>query len=140
QPVERVLRLTRRCIEVLAQCRHPLSIVTKSHLITRDLDLLGEMGRSGLAAVYVSLTTLQADLARKLERRAASPARRLDAIAQLARAGVQVAGLMAPVVPGLTDHEMLPLLRAAREAGACCAGYQQLRLPWGVKDLFAQWL
>lgn len=140
QPVERKLQLTRRCIEVLSECRHPMSVITKSHLITRDMDLLGPMGRDGLAVAFISLTTLDVDVARRMEPRAASPQRRLDAIAQLAAAGVPVGVMMAPVVPGLTDHEILPLLKAAREAGAAYAGYLPLRLPYGVKDLFDDWL
>jgi DNA repair photolyase len=140
QPIERKLRITRGCLEVLAEFRNPVGIVTKNHLVTRDIDLLAELARFQAASVHVSVTTLDAALARKLEPRAASPAHRLDAIRQLAGAGVPVGVLMAPVIPGLTDHEIPAVLQAAREAGAVQAGYVMLRLPYGVKDVFSAWL
>lgn len=140
QPVERTLKLTRRCIEVLAEFRNPLSIITKSHLVTRDIDLLAPMARRRLVAVLVSVTTLDPEIARRMEPRAASPARRLDAIAQLSAAGVPVGVMVAPVVPGLTDHELPAILSAAKSAGARSAAYVPLRLPFAVKDLFQEWL
>ncbi len=140
QPVERTLKLTRQCIEVLAEFSNPLSIVTKSHLVTRDIDLLAPMAQRGLALVLVSVTTLDPGLARRMEPRAAAPQRRLEAIARLAAAGIPVGVMAAPVVPGLTDHELPDILSAARTAGARWAGYVPLRLPFGVKDLFEQWV
>jgi len=140
QPVERRLRLTRRCLEVFWEFRNPVSLVTKNHLITRDIDLLGEMARLNLAAVHVSITTLDAELARIMEPRTASPRLRLETIQKLAKAGVPVCALVAPVIPGLTDHEMPAIVAAAASAGATSAGYQPLRLPLCVADLFTQWL
>jgi DNA repair photolyase len=140
QPAERRLRITRGCLEVLAEFRNPVGIVTKNFLVTRDLDLLGELARSNAAAVYVSLTTLDADLARLMEPRTAQPEARLAAIQQLRGAGVPVGVMMAPLIPGLTDHEIPQLLEAAARAGARTAGYVPLRLPHGVKDLFSHWL
>jgi DNA repair photolyase len=140
QPVERRLQLTRRCLEVLLEFRNPVTIITKSWLVTRDLDLLGELARYQAAAVYLSVTTLDGDLARLLEPRAAQPARRLAAIEALARAGVPVGVLVAPVIPGLTDHEMPAILAAAAQAGARFAGYGVVRLPYSVASLFEDWL
>jgi DNA repair photolyase len=140
QPVERTLRLTRGCLEVLARHRHPVTIITKSHLVTRDGDLLGELARHGAGSVMVSLTTLDPELAARMEPRASRPARRLEAIAALAAAGVPVGVLVAPVVPALTDHELPALLEAAAAAGASAAGYVVLRLPHGVKELFLEWV
>ncbi len=140
QPVERDLRLTRGIVELLAQCRHPFSIVTKSSLVERDLDLIAPVAASGLAAVFVSITTLDATLSRALEPRAASPARRLRSIETLARAGVPVHVNAAPVIPFITEPELEKILSAAREAGAVDAHYTVLRLPWEVNPLFQQWL
>ena len=140
QPVERRLRVTRRCLEVLAEFRNPVGITTKSYLVTRDVDLLGELAAVGAAAVVVSVTSLRNDVQRALEPRASSPARRLGAIRVLADAGIPVGVNVAPVVPGLTDHEMPAILEAAAEAGATFANYIVLRLPHGVKDLFVDWL
>jgi DNA repair photolyase len=140
QPVERTLRLTRRCLEVLAEFRNPVAMITKNHLITRDADLLGDLARHNAAMACISVTTLDADLARKMEPRASAPRARLEAIRALAEAGVPVGVLVAPVVPGLTDHEMLPIVAAAREHGASFAGYVPLRLPFGLKELFEEWL
>lgn len=140
QPAERRLGLTRRCLEVLADFRNPVQIVTKSHLVTRDVDLLSEMAAYGAAAVMVSVTTLRAEVQRAMEPRAATPARRLDAIRRLSRAGVPVGVMVAPVVPGLTDDELPAILKAASEAGATHASYVLLRLPHGVKELFGTWL
>lgn len=140
QPVERELRLTRGCLEVLAEFRNPAVIITKSQTVARDADVLGELARHGAAAVWISVTTLDAGLARAMEPRASSPGARLGAMAALAGAGIPVGVLVAPVVPGLTDHEAPDILRAAARAGAKYAGYTTLRLPYGVKDLFAEWL
>lgn len=140
QPIERELRITRGVIEVLADTRHPFSIVTKSSLVERDLDLLQPAAAAGLAAVFVSLTTLDPALSRSLEPRAASPARRLRTIAVLAAAGVPVHVNTAPIVPFINEPELEALLKAAREAGASCAHYTVLRLPWEVSPLFRQWL
>ena len=140
QPIERRYRLTRGLIELLAECRHPLTIVTKSALVERDLDLLGPMGRANLAKVFVSLGTLDRTLARRLEPRAASPQRRLDSIRALAGAGVPVGVMLAPVVPALSDKSVEESLEAAAAAGASMAGYQLLRLPNELKTLFREWL
>ena len=140
QPVERDLHLTRRLLEVLAAFHHPLGIVTKSALVLRDLDILVPMAERNLAQVCVSLTTLDRTLARALEPRAPTPARRLEAIRQLARAGVPVAVLVSPVIPGLNDHEMESLLEAARDAGAQTANIILLRLPLEIAGLFHEWL
>ncbi len=140
QPLERRLRLTRACLEVLAEFRNPVAVVTKNHLVTRDLDLLSELARRGAAAVLLSLTTLDPALAGSMEPRTSVPARRLDAIRALSAAGVPVGVNVAPVVPGLTDHEIPSILVAARDAGASFAAHAMLRLPHGVKDLFRDWL
>ena len=140
QPIERHLRITRRCLEVLADTCNPVAIITKSALVARDGDVLGEMARWNGAVVYLSITTLDADLGRAMEPRAATPERRLEAIRDLTAAGVPVGVLVAPVIPGLTDHELPAILTAAAEAGADTAGYIPLRLPWGVGGLFSDWL
>jgi DNA repair photolyase len=140
QPVERRLKITRGILEVLARCRHPVTIVTKSAGVVRDLDLLAPMAREHLARVAVSVTTLDRDLARRLEPRAAAPGRRLEAIRELSAAGVPTAVMVAPIIPALTDHEIETILRAAAAAGASSAGYVLLRLPHEVKELFGDWL
>jgi DNA repair photolyase len=140
QPIERGLRLTRRCIEVLQEFRNPVLIITKNHLVARDRDLLGDLARDRAAGVFLSVTSLDGELQRAMEPRASAPERRLEAIRALAEAGVPVGVLVAPVIPGLTDHEMPAILRAAAEAGARYAGYVPLRLPYAVKDLFDRWL
>ena len=140
QPIERRLGVTRRILEVLSECRHPVSIVTKSGLIARDVDILGSMAAERLASAFVSVTTLDRRLARRMEPRAPTPARRLETIAALSAAGVPVGAMFAPVVPGLNDAEMEAVLKAAREAGATTAGYTLLRLPLEIKDLFREWL
>ena len=140
QPAERRLGLTRRCLEVLAEFRNPVGIVTKSHLVVRDADLLAELARDRAAAVVVSVTSLRSDVQRVMEPRAATPARRLHAIRALAEAGIPVGVNVAPVVPGLTDDEMPAILEAAAEAGATFASYILLRLPHGVKSMFEEWL
>ncbi|MGB1842144.1 MAG: PA0069 family radical SAM protein [Longimicrobiales bacterium] len=140
QPAERRLRITRRCLEVLADFRNPVSIITKSYLVTRDVDLLRELAAHEAVAVVLSITTLRNDLQRSMEPRAASPARRLGAIRVLADAGIPVGVNVAPIIPGLTDHELPEILEQAAAAGASFAGRILLRLPWGVKELFADWL
>ena len=140
QPVERRLKLTRGCLEVLAECRNPVAIVTKNRLVTRDLDWLAELARHKAAAVYLSLTTLDPDLRAVLEPRTSPPAARLAALRELAQAGVPVGVLVAPVIPGLTDHELPSLLAAAAEAGARFASYAVLRLPHALGPMFENWL
>lgn len=140
QPVERRLQLTRRCLEILAECRHPAGVVTKNRLVTRDADLLAALARHEGASVYLSLTTLDAALARDLEPRASTPAARLAAIEELARAGIPVGVLVAPIIPGLTDHETPAILQAAARAGARFAACTLLRLPHGLPELFTRWL
>ena len=140
QPTERKLRITRGIVEVLAECNHPVAFVTKSSLIERDIDLLAEMAKRNLVQVMVSITTLDAELARKLEPRAAQPYRRLETIRRLSEAGIPVGTLMAPVIPALTDHEMDAILTAAKEAGATTAGCIPIRLPREVSILFEDWL
>ncbi len=140
QPVERRLRITRSVLEVLAQARHPYSIITKSSLVERDIDLIAPMSAQRLAAVYVSITTLDAELARKLEPRAAAPHRRLKTIETLVRAGVPVGVSVSPVIPFLNEPELERILHAARDAGATSAFSIVLRLPWEVNPLFQNWL
>jgi DNA repair photolyase len=140
QPAERQLGITRRCLEVLADFRNPVAIVTKSRLVTRDIDLLAELAGHGAVTVVLSVTSLRPEIQRAMEPRAASPARRLDAIRRLADAGIPVGVNVAPVVPGLTDEEMPAILEAAAGAGASFASYILLRLPWGVKSIFETWL
>ena len=140
QPAERKLRITRSIIELLAECQHPFSIVTKSSGVERDLDLIAPMAAANLAAVYVSVTSLDAELARILEPRAASPARRLQTIATLAKAGVPVGVSVSPVIPFINEPELERILEAAAEAGASSAFSVVLRLPWEVNPLFQQWL
>jgi DNA repair photolyase len=140
QPAERGLRITRGCLEVLRDFRNPVVIVTKSWLVTRDADLLAELARDGCASVCLSVTTLDPQLQHLMEPRAARPAKRLAAIEALARAGVPVGVLVAPVIPGLTDHEIPAILGAAAGAGAAFAGKVLLRLPHGLPELFESWL
>ena len=140
QPVERRLKLTRGCLEVLAEFRNPVGIVTKNHLVTRDIDVLSELARHQAVAVLVSVTTLDSDLRKVLEPRTTPPAGRLSAIEALAQAGIPVGVLVAPVIPALTDHEMPRIIAAAVEAGAKFAGCVPLRLPHAVAPLFADWL
>jgi len=140
QPIERTRRVMRSVLEVLHRTSHPVAIVTKSNLVTRDIDLLAPMAAEGLAKVAISITTLDPVLARKMEPRAPTPAKRLEAIRQLSAAGIPVAVMVAPILPGLTDHEIEKILAAAWEAGAREAGYVLLRLPLEVKDLVRGWL
>jgi DNA repair photolyase len=140
QPAERNWRITRSVLELLLDCRHPVAIVTKSARVCRDIDLLAELARQELATVFLSVTTLDADMARTLEPRAAAPQARLDAIARLAQAGVPVGVLVSPIVPALTDHELERILEAAHGAGARFAGFALVRLPGEVAGLFEDWL
>jgi DNA repair photolyase len=140
QPVERRLRLTRGCLEVLAECRNPVAIVTKNRLVTRDIDLLATLARDNAAVVYLSLTTLDTNLRGVMEPRTSPPAARLAAMRELTRVGVPVGVLVAPVIPGLTEPEIPALLEAAAEAGARFASYVVLRLPHALAPLFEQWL
>jgi DNA repair photolyase len=140
QPIERRLKLTRGCLEVLAEFRNPVGIVTKNQLVTRDLDLLTELARHHAVAVFISLTTLDSDLRKVMEPRTAPPAARLATMRKLTEAGIPVGVMVAPVIPGLTDHEIPNLLAAATEAGAQYAGYVALRLPHAVAPLFERWL
>ena len=140
QPVERRLRATRALLEVFLEHKHPVSLITKSASVTRDVDLLRELAEQGLGRVAISITTQDRRLARAMEPRAATPARRFEAIETLAEAGVPVTLMTAPVIPGLTDHEIEGLLKTGAEAGASHAGYVLLRLPLEVRDLFEQWL
>src|SRR5262245_6395109 len=140
QPIERRLKITRACLEVLAEFRNPVGIITKSHTVTRDIDLLRELASHRAALVMLSITTLDDHLAGVMEPRASRPQRRLDAIRALAAAGIPVGVNVAPIIPGLTDHEVPAILKAAADAGATTAGRIVVRLPYGVKDLFSDWL
>lgn len=140
QPIEAEWRIMRGILEVLEEARHPVTIVTKSALVLRDLDILGRMAVQRLAKVAISVTTLDHRLARRMEPRASTPKRRLAAIAALAGAGVPTGVMTAPLIPGLNDHEIEAILTAARKAGAAEAGWVMLRLPHEIKDLFREWL
>lgn len=140
QPAERKLEVTRRILETLARHRHPFSIITKNAMILRDLDLLAPLAAARLARVFISVTTLDPNLARRLEPRASSPAARLRAIGALSAAGIPVGAMVAPIIPGLNDEELERILEAVRAAGASSAGYVMLRLPHEVKAVFRDWL
>lgn len=140
QPIEKKLQITRHCLEVLAEFRNPVGIVTKNRLVARDVDLLGELARHQAVCVYLSLTTLKPELRRLMEPRTATPAGRLETVRILADAGVPVGVLTAPIIPGLNDEEIPALLRAASDAGAGFASYVILRLPLAVRPLFEEWL
>jgi DNA repair photolyase len=140
QPIEREHRITRRVLEVLREFNHPVCVVSKSALIRRDLDILAPMAAAGLASVAISITTLDRDLARHLEPRAATPPRRLETVNALAAAGIPTSVLASPMIPALNDHELDAILEAAREAGATGAGYILLRLPLELTPLFEEWL
>jgi DNA repair photolyase len=140
QPAERKFRLTRGCMEVMLESRQPLGIVTKNVLVVRDLDLLAPLASQNLAHVYVSVTTLDAELARTMEPRTAAPNARLRAIRELSSAGVPVGAMLGPIIPGLNDREIPAILAAAKEAGATTASYLLLRLPWAVRPIFEEWI
>ncbi len=140
QPAERRFEITRKCLEVLAESRNPVGIITKNFLVTRDIDLLSELSRYNAASVCVSITTLDANLVKVMEPRTSRPDRRLEAIKRLSDAGIWTGVNVAPVIPGLTDHEMPGILEKATDAGARFAGFVPLRLPFGVSDLFVKWL
>jgi len=140
QPIEREYRITRSILEVLAECEHPVGIVTKNAIVERDIDILAPMAEKHLVNVYISINNLDHELARRLEPRCSAPARRLEAIRRLSAAGIPVGVLVAPVIPFLTDHQIEPVLEAAHAAGAGSAGYVLMRLPYEVKDLFRNWL
>lgn len=140
QPIERRLRITRACLEVLAEFRNPVAIITKNELVTRDLDLLGALAADGAAAVMLSITTLDDGVAGAMEPRTSRPARRLAAIEQVVEAGIPCGVMVAPVVPGLNDHEIPAILSAAADRGAGSAGYIVLRLPGAVEPIFDGWL
>ncbi|HEY4996126.1 MAG TPA: PA0069 family radical SAM protein [Aestuariivirga sp.] len=140
QPIERDYRITRQVIEVLQEFSHPFGIVTKSASVLRDLDILTEMAKRGLVKVAVSLTTLDAKLARSMEPRASTPTKRLSALEILSKAGIPTVVMMGPIIPGLNDAEIENLLKAARNVGVKEAGYTMLRLPHEVKDIFKDWL
>jgi DNA repair photolyase len=140
QPIERTQRITREVLEVLSAFNHPVAIVTKSNLILRDLDILADMAARNLVSVALSVTTLDRSLARRMEPRAPTPDRRLDAVRELSRAGVPTSVMVAPIVPAINDHEIEDILAAAADAGARAADYILLRLPLEVKGLFTEWL
>lgn len=140
QPVERDLEITRNCLKVFAEARNPVSIITKNYLVTRDIDLLEELSKYNAVHVTLSITTLDRDLARLMEPRTSQPPRRLKAIEKLAEKGISVGVNVAPIIPGLTDHECADILEAARDAGARQAAYTIVRLPHAVKDMFQKWL
>jgi DNA repair photolyase len=140
QPAERKFGITRKILEVLLEFRNPVAIITKNVVCLRDIDILSEMAKLDLVAVFFSISTLQRDLQRTLEPRTATPARKLEAMRKLTDAGVPCGVMNAPVIPGLTDHEMPAILDAARDAGAIQAGYQMVRLSYGIKDIFLDWL
>lgn len=140
QPIERRLRITRSILEVLHEYRHPVSIVTKSALVLRDRDLLGEMAHQNLVHVYLSITTLDGDLARRMEPRAAAPHVRLDTLKQLSEAGIPTGVLVSPIIPALNDHDLEHILEAAAARGVQSAGYILIRLPHELKELFEAWL
>ena len=140
QPIERTYRITRSILEVASECEQPVTLITKSALIERDIDLLAPMAAKGLAAVTLSITTLNNDIARYMEPRASAPARRLLAVKRLSEAGIPVNVNVAPVIPFLTDSELEAILEAAAQAGASTAAYTLLRLPWEVRPIFKDWL
>ncbi len=140
QPIEREYKITRSLLEVLERYQHPVTIITKSGVVVRDIDILERMASKNLARVFVSITSLNNEIARTLEPRASAPARRLAAVRQLADAGIPVGVLMSPIIPTITDVEIEDVVAAAAEAGATYCGYILLRLPREIKDLFGEWL
>ncbi|HEY2138953.1 MAG TPA: radical SAM protein, partial [Chthoniobacterales bacterium] len=140
QPVERTLRITRACLEVLAKFRNPVALITKNRLVTRDIDVLGELASHQASAVNVSVTSLNPEVQRVLEPRTSSPSARLEAVAALHAAGIPVGVMVAPIIPGLTDHEVPKIVEACAKAGAQFAGYTIVRLPWAIAPHFERWL
>lgn len=140
QPLERELEITRGCLAVAAEYRQPVGLVTKNRLVTRDVDLLGELAKHNAAVVAVSLTTLDTRLARRMEPRTSTPDARLDAIRELTAAGIPTHAMLSPIIPGLNDHEIPALIAAAADAGARSASYTLLRLPGSVREVFFEWL
>ena len=140
QPVERKLKITRRCLEMLLEFRNPVAIITKNFLVTRDIDVLSELAKHQCASVCLSITTLDSDLRKVMEPRTSPPQARLNAIRKLAEAKIPVAVNVAPIIPGLTDHEMPAILKAAHDAGATAAGFTIVRLPYANAPLFEKWL
>ncbi|HST31871.1 MAG TPA: PA0069 family radical SAM protein [Chthoniobacterales bacterium] len=140
QPIERKLKITRGCLEVLAKFRNPVGILTKNRLVTRDIDILSELGLDLCAVVNLSITTLDLDLQQIMEPRTSAPLARLDAVAQLRAAGIPVGVMVAPVIPGINDHEIPAIVAACAKAGAQFAGHVLLRLPWAVRPLVEHWL
>lgn len=140
QPIERKLKITRGCLEVLREFRNPVGIITKNHLVTRDIELFKQMAEYQGVCVTISVTSLDPEVARAMEPRAATPVNRIKAISQLAKAGIPVSVNVAPIVSGLTDHEIPVILKTCAEAGAWQAGYTVVRLPYAVKELFTAWL
>jgi len=140
QPIERKLKLTRRCLEVFVECRNPVGIMTKNALVIRDLDLLQELAKHNAVNVFISVTSLDTELRRILEPRTSSPAARLNAIRELSGAGIPTGVLVAPIIPAVNDHEIPEIIAAAAEAGATSAGYVIIRLPHAVAPMFEEWL
>jgi DNA repair photolyase len=140
QPIERKLRITRGCLEVLAKFRNPVAIITKNRLVTRDIDILSNLAAFNAVAVNISVTSLDSNLQRVLEPRTSSPSARLDAVSQLRNAGIPIGAMVAPIIPGLTDHEVPKILDACAKAGAQFAAYTIVRFPWAVAPLFEHWL
>ena len=140
QPIERKLEITRRCLGVLNEFKNPVSLITKNALVTRDIDILRELAAVNAASVFLSITTLDRDLAGVMEPRASTPELRLGALEALAKAGIPCGVMVGPVVPAITDHEMPKILQAAANAGATRAGFVVLRLPWAVAPIFEKWL
>lgn len=140
QPIEKELEITRGCVEVLSKSKHPLAIITKNHLVTRDIDLLKKLTDIGAVKVILSITSLDNDLINTMEPRTSRPRKRIAAVCELTKAGIPVHVNIAPIIPGLTDEEIVPIMEAVAEAGAESVSYTILRLPYGVKDLFVKWL
>ena len=140
QPFEKKFEITRRCLEVFEEFRNPIAIITKNHLVTRDIDILARMAAWGGARVNVSITTLDRDMARALEPRASTPMRRVEAVRRLSEAGIPVNVMVAPIIPGLTDDQIPAILEVVAQAGAESAAYTLLRLPYNLKEHFEQWL
>jgi DNA repair photolyase len=140
QPIEKQLGLTRQCLEVFLDFRNPVGLVTKNYLITRDIDVLQELAKYNCVSVCISITTLDNELRRWMEPRTSAAVKRLEAVRKLSEAGIHVGVLTSPIIPGLTDHEIPALVQAAKDAGAKFVGYSVVHLPFGVKDIFANWI